>query len=50
MVLVEEVPNEKYYSYKIKDLLCQNAYYVKVTAVNKIGEGYHPKQLQIFNT
>ena len=43
MIIVEEVPNEKYYKYKLKGLKSNSAYFVKVTAINSIGEGYHPK-------
>lgn len=50
MTLVEEIANDKKFCYKLKGLKSRSAYFVKVTAVNKIGEGYHPKQLQMILT
>lgn len=48
--LVKEIPNDNKFCYLIQGLKSRSAYYIKVTAVNKIGEGYHPKQLQIILT
>jgi len=45
MILIEEVPNDENFQfcYKLSGLKSSSAYFIKVTAVNKIGEGYHPK-------
>lgn len=50
MILVEEIPFMKNPYYKLRDLQPSSSYFVKVTAVNQIGEGYHPKSQQLVLT
>ena len=44
MKLVENIKNNKTNSYVLKELKANSVYYVMVTALNKFGEGYRPKE------
>ena len=50
MKLVEDVPNDNSFCYKLRGLKPNSAYFVKVIAVNAIGEGYSPKHLSLILT